>query len=137
MATTINYADIQNYLNAIADLSGVIAGSPHKIFWDIPYGSFISTNVPRAKCNGNPVLIMNNNKVDPALDPLMSPFYRILIDPAGFCGNPQMPDGGPMITEAGYSVNLPDGSVITGAQIQTNIESWLSNGFPEFAPAIV
>jgi len=138
MATTITFNDIKNYLNAIADKSGIIAGSPHKRFWNIPYQNFVTGNVPHATCDdGSAVPIMNNNKVNPMLDPLKSPFYRILFDQAGVCGNPQMPEGGPLITEAGYSVTLPDGTTITGAQIQSNINSWLSNGFPEIATIVI
>ena len=130
--TTIFFADILNYLNAIADKSGVIAGSPHKRFWNIPYDKFITNTVPHVTCDdGSPILIMNNNILNPALDPLKSSFYTILIKPPGVCGNPQMPEGGPMITDPGYNVTLPDGSIISGIDIQKNIESWLMNGFPE------
>jgi hypothetical protein len=134
---TIFFADILNYLNAIADKSGVIAGSPHKRFWNIPYEKFITDPVPQVNCDdGSQVLIMNNNKLKPGLDPLNSAFYRILIDGPGVCGNPQMPEGGPLITDPGYEVILPDGTHVSGIDIQKNINSWLMNGFPE-KPTIV
>lgn len=129
---SIFFADVLNYLNAIADKSGVIAGSPHKRFWNIPYDRFITDPVPHVTCDdGSPILIMNNNILHPGLDPLKSSFYTILIEQLGVCGNPQMPEGGPMITEAGYQVTLPDGTSISGLDIQKNIKSWLMDGFPE------
>ena len=70
----------------------------------------------------------------PILDhakPLDSPFFLILINPDGWCDLPQMPEGGPFITDSGYFVTLQNGTDITGQEIRDNIASWLSSGFPE------
>jgi hypothetical protein len=123
----IKFSDIKTYLDAIAANTGldIDTAPPHFRFWNITYNDFITGSVPHVLCKGNPIPIIDRAQ------PLQSPFFTILIDPAGFCGKPQMPGGGPFITEAGYQLLLPDGTAITGQQIQDNISSWLSNGFPE------
>ena len=134
MPTTIVYADIQNYLNAIANkANNQIGDSPHGAWWLTPdgtsplsYNDFKTGQIP----NVDSVNIMDSGT------PLQSAFYVILTNPNGYQGNNQgpynqMPDGGPYITDAGYTATLPDGTTISGAQIQANIELWLSNGFPE------
>ena len=70
--------------------------------------------------------------------PLQSAFYVILTNPNGSGGFPQMPGGGPtppagpFITDANYTVTLPgSNTTISGAEIAANIESWLSNKYPE------
>jgi hypothetical protein len=135
--TDITFSDIKIYLDAILNKTGLV-GNPHQSFWNIPYIDFVTGNIPHVKCNGNPIPIINRT-IDPVTgkpDPLKSPFYLILIDPNGFCEKPQMPAGGPFITEANYQITLPDGNVLTGQQIQDNIKSWLSNGFPETLPIV-
>ena len=130
MPTTIVYADIQNYLNAIAKqppANNPISGSPHGAWWLNPDGSplkytdFLSGQIP----NVGSVNIMDSGT------PLQSAFYVILTNTNGCQGFPQMPGGGPFITDAGYTVTLSDGTKITGATIQANMESWLTNKFPE------
>jgi hypothetical protein len=136
--TTITFSDIKIYLDAIIDKTGLV-GDPHQRFWNIPYADFITGNIPHVKCHGNPIPIINRT-VDPVTglpDPLKSSFYLILTDPNGFCDKPQMPPVKDLhITDAGYQVTLPDGSILTGKQIQDNISSWLLNGFPETLPII-
>ncbi len=117
----ISFCDIRAYLDAIAQKNGLLANSPHGAFWRTDYRSFTTGQVPNV---GDPIPILDPNH------PLQSPFFRILVDPAGFGGLPQMPAGGPFITDAGYQVTLADGTQLTGQQIQDNISSWLQNGFP-------
>ena len=122
--TTIRYADILNYLTAIANkANNPISGAPHKDWWsNLSYSQFLAANV------------LGVNVMDSS-NPLQSAFYVILTNPNGCQGNPQMPGGfsnpGPFITDAGYTATLSDGTTISGATIQANIQSWLSNGFPE------
>jgi hypothetical protein len=119
----INFETVKNYLDAIADANGLIANSPHQRFWRIPYANFIKGNVPHVSCEGKPVPIIDQQ------DPANSPFLLILL--GGWCGNRQMPGGGPHITEEGYEVPLPDGSVASGEQIRDDLMEWLAGGFPE------
>ena len=124
MPTTIRYADILNYLTAI--MTDQIGNSPHGEWWSgMTYGVFTATKPQTQVPNTGGVNIMDFGT------PLDSPFYVILTKANGFQNNPQMPAGGPFITDAGYSATLPDGTTISGATIQANINSWLSNGFPE------
>jgi hypothetical protein len=124
MPTTIHYQDILNYLTAIANkANNPISGAPHKAWWSgLSYTDFLSAKVE------------NVNVMDSST-PLQSPFYVILTNTSGCRGFPQMPGGfsnpGPFITDQGYTATLSDGTTITGATIQANIESWLSNGYPE------
>ena len=64
-------------------------------------------------------------------DPLQSKFYVLLTTKGGADGYNQMPWKGPYITDAGYEVQLSNNAVITGADIQANLNEWLSNGYPE------
>ena len=118
MPTTIVYADIQNYLNAIANkANNPISDSPHGAWWLTPdgtsplsYNDFKTGQVP----NVDSVNIMDSGT------PLQSAFYVILTNPNGYQGKNkrpynQMPDGGPYITDAGYTATLPDGTTISGA----------------------
>jgi len=134
MPTTIRYADIQNYLTAIANkANNPVSDAPHGEWWLTPdgksplsYKDFLDGQVTNL---GIPIMDQNN--------PLQSNFYVILTNPNGCQGFNQMPGGGPsppagpFITDAGYSATLPDNTTISGTQIAANIESWLSNGFPE------
>ena len=122
MATAIRYADILNYLTAIMNKeTNPISGSPHGEWWSgLSYNDFVSGQVPNL---GVPIMNSSN--------PLQSAFYVILTNTNGYQGMPQMPYGGPFITDAGYSATLPDKTTISGATIQANIQSWLANGFPE------
>ncbi len=122
MPTTIRYADILNYLTAIMNEGkNSINDSPHGEWWSgLSYNDFITGQVPNLGVN-----IMDSSS------PLQSAFYLILINTNGYQGMPQMPGGGPYITDQNYSAKLPDGTTISGPTIQANIQSWLSNDFPE------
>jgi hypothetical protein len=119
------------YLEAIANNPndvGDINQSPHGRFWNVPYKQFVTGTVPggqQVECNNNPTPIINSG------NPSQSPLFLILTDPNGFCGMPQMPEGGPFITDANYQVTLSDGTTVTGAQIQQDMLNWLTNGFPQ------
>lgn len=117
----IKFKDVQAYLDAIAKLNGGIDDSPHGSFWQVDYATFTTGKVP----NVPGISIMN------AQTPLQSPFFVILTNAGGFAGRPQMPAGGPFITDAGYQVTLADGTQITGQQIIDNLTEWLTHGFPQ------
>jgi hypothetical protein len=117
----IGFADIKAYLTAIANkANNSIENSPHGAFWDTDYTTFTTGIVP-----GVGVPIMDRT------DPLKSPFFVILTDTNGFNGLSQMPEGGPFITDTGYSVTLGDGTTPTGQQLISNLRAWLTNGFPK------
>jgi hypothetical protein len=119
----ISFKRVQSYLDAIADAHGEIQSSPHRRFWKVGYLEFISGQVPNVLSNDEPVLIISR------AEPIQSPFFLILQGAWG--GLPQMPRGGPYITEADFEVDLPDGSAVTGREILANLTTWLANGFPE------
>ncbi len=132
MATTMTFAKVRSYLNAILrapGLQGDINNSPHGAFWDtMSYSEFVNGAVPggaRTTCQGQPTPIIDKN------NPAQSPLYLILTQPNGFCGMPQMPEFGPFITDPGYQTTLPDGTPITGDEIRQGLLEWLTNGFPE------
>ena len=119
----IGFKDVQAYLDAIAKKNGHLGNSPHGAFWNtLSYDDFKTQSVPNV---GIPIMDTAN--------PLLSPFYLILITPDGFQGIPQMPIGGPFITDTNpdYQVTLADLTQITGKQIACNLAYWLSNGFPQ------
>jgi hypothetical protein len=120
--TTIRYADILDYLTAIMKKEkNPIDDSPHGEWWSgLSHDDFVNGQVPNV---GVPIMDSSN--------PLQSAFYVILTNTSGYQGIPQMPDGGPYITDADYSATLPDGTAISGATIAANIKSWLEGGFPE------
>jgi hypothetical protein len=126
MPTTIRYADILNYLTAIANkANNPIGDAPHGDWWsNLSYSEFLTAQV------------MGGVNVMDTDNPLQSAFYVILTNPNGAQNFPQMPaagtnPAGPFITDAGYTATLPDNTTISGQQIQANIQSWLSNGYPE------
>ncbi len=61
---------------------------------------------------------------------LNSNFYMILTDTNGLSGIPQMPAGGPWVTDPGYQVSV-DGRTITGRQVRDALAEWLTHGFPK------
>src|SRR5438132_3593373 len=127
MPTTVTFAKIQAYLNAIINHpdTNPIENSPHQAFWnDVARDQFVNGVVPHVKCNTQPIPIIDKTS------PLNSPFFLILTNSTGFCNKRQMPGGGPFITDQDYKVTLPDGTTVTGQQIQDDIHDWLSNGFP-------
>jgi len=119
---SIHYPDILAYLDAIMKKEDrSIDGSPHGDWWSgLSYADFTTGPVPNV---GIPIM--------DAANPLQSAFYVILTDTGGFMGINQMPDGGPHITDPGYTATLAGGATITGAEIAANMKSWLSNGFPQ------
>jgi hypothetical protein len=125
--SVVGFAQVKDYLNAIADAHGGISTSPHRRFWNQSYRAFVDGEVPNVTCAGQPVPIINKT------DPLQSPFFLIL--QGDWCNLPQMPTGGPYITEADFEVDLPDGSAATGPEIMTDLAAWLTNGYPEHAPS--
>jgi hypothetical protein len=122
----IDFARVKQYLNAIADANGEISTSPHKRFWSVAYQAFVGGQVPNVAINGHPVPIIDES------DPVQSPFFLIL--QGGWSGLPQMPQGGPYITDLNFEVDLPDGSAATGQEILNDLAAWLQYGFPEYRP---
>jgi hypothetical protein len=122
MATSIRFSDIKNYLSAIAaKATNPIDDSPHGAFWvDMDYATFTTGSVPNVG-----IQIMDTQ------NPLQSPILLVLTADNAVPGIPQMPEGGPYVTDAGYTVTLPNGTTITGQQILDNMREWLSNGFPQ------
>jgi hypothetical protein len=132
----IGYNDVQNYLEAIAD-TGDIASSPHKSFWRRSYSAFVSGLVPDIlDDNGNPfsISIFNQN------DPINSPFFKVLMGATTFTNGPisllvpHMPEFGHFITEDAFMFSV-NGTPVSGKQIREDLTEWLTNGFPENAPA--
>jgi len=124
-----HFTDIQNILDAIAaaDVSNPLPNAPHNTdagapFWretgniDSDYTTFTTGTVPNF---GDQIMDQN--------DPLNSLFLTMLL---GTGPGPQMPLGGPFITDNGYSVTV-NGAVMSGQDIQTTLETWLNNHFPK------
>ena len=123
----VSYADIQSYLEAIANNPAnqrQVDDSAHGRFWNVSYAQFTTGNVPDERCHGAAIPIVN-------ADPAKCAFYQSLKAPTGFCNLAQMPKRGPFITSPGYQVTLANGVVMTGGQIDDNIVWWLTNGMPE------
>jgi hypothetical protein len=120
----ITFARLKDYLNAIAQNGNLDASrAGHGLFWQTDYNSFFNGKVPSKICNTAPVPIINQ------ADKVNSAFFLIL--KGGWCTSPvmpQMPKTGPFVTDQGYTVQLPDKSTITGAQILQDIEDWLKAG---------
>jgi hypothetical protein len=127
MATT--YADIQMYLEAIAlaatnDPSQAI----HNYWWHqnhdqnqplLDYNDFINGTVYAIN-----VPIINQQS------PLNSAFYLVLSGGGSQFG-PQMPQGGPYLTDSGFMLTLSNGDTLPGNQVLANIAQWLGNGYPQ------
>jgi hypothetical protein len=123
--TTIGFHRVKAYLDAVAAANGTLPGSPHGDFWNVPYAQFIAGNVPGVDCKGSPVVIIRKD------NPGQSPFFLILTTPAGWCGMPQMPEGGPFISDDQQPFTLADGTSVSGKQIRDDLATWLANGFPQ------
>jgi hypothetical protein len=134
------YSDVVMYLDAIANnANGDVASAPHGYWWHVnqdinqaplAYNDFVTGTVFGVTgSSGNPIPIIGTDSKQ--TDPLQSEFYILLSTPNGSGGFPQMPKGGPFITDAGFSVTLSDNATVTGAQIMTNLEEWLGHGYPE------
>jgi hypothetical protein len=120
----MTFARVQAYLDAIANNANLsVDNAPHGPFWRVSYQQFVQGVVPGVKCDGQNIPLIDSGA------PLQSAFRVILA--GDFCNKGQMPDGGPFVTDAGYSVTLDDGTQVTGQQILADIDSWLGNGFPE------
>jgi hypothetical protein len=128
---TIKFARLQEYLDLIVVKAGDDANNaPHKRFWQTHH-SLTAEPLPRPKCKGKDIFAVKyldakHTKVDAD----NSPLYVILTDANGFCEKPQMPPLGPFITDAGYSLTLSDGSIVTGKQVKDDIHEWLAAGAP-------
>jgi hypothetical protein len=129
------FADVKAILNAIADNANNDVdggGCPHKRFWNVDYATFTTGEVPNIRIHG----VTYHVPIVNSATPLQSAFYKVLLAPLPVTdGNNsatvnQMPDGGPLITEATYSVRV-NGVDKTGAQIQSDLEAWLSGGMSE------
>ena len=107
----IVYADIQAYLEAIADNPddrNNVDFSRHGRFWTKTRDQFVSDTVPGEACGGQPIPIVDQ-------DPAKCPFFIALTSRTGFCNLGQMPRGGPakaFITDPNYKVTLKDGTTI-------------------------
>jgi hypothetical protein len=135
--TPILFADIQAYLDAIADNpnnTGDVESSNHRRFWQTTYLEFTTGSVPLETCNNAPIPIVGKVAGNPNVDPAQCPFFQALTSPTGWCNKGTMPKFGPptsFITDQNYKITLKDGTVLTGTQIQDNITWWLGHGLPE------
>jgi hypothetical protein len=138
------YSDITLYLDAIADnANGLMSDSPHQYWWHqdptnelspyLAYKDFVTGTVNGVTDNqGNPIPIIGTDSKQ--TDPLQSTFYILLTTKGGSGSFPQMPKGGPFVTDSDFSVTLgPNGTgpTVTGAQIMANLQEWLGNGYPD------
>ena len=127
----ISYTKVIAYLDAVADKGLLdVANSPHGRFWTgMTHDQFVKGVVPNVLCKGQPIPIIDQSDLahDSAAN---SSFLVALINTTGFCKKKQMPKTGPFITDAGYTVTLSDGSVVSGSTIESDILDWLKSGFP-------
>lgn len=126
----VSYARIQEYLGKIAAKGNAsIDDSPHRVFWNVNRDTFVTQNVPHVSCHGQPMPLL---KVGDAAN---SALFLVLTGQTGAaaCNKPQMPDGGPLITDPGYQITLNDGTVVTGQQIQMDLKEWIDGNCPEVA----
>jgi hypothetical protein len=128
---TISFARLQEYLDLIVAKAGDdIEASPHKKFWR-SHEVLTTQPLPRPKCQGQdifPVKFIDEARTK--VDADNSPLFLILTERSGFCQKDQMPPGGPFIVDAGYTLTLSDGTIVTGAQIRQDIHDWLLAGAP-------
>ncbi len=141
MPSQVTFRDVQSYLDAIADNpvdNGDIDSSNHQRFWNSPYKTFLTMTVPGENCNGQPIPVVGALDANGNANLAQCPFYQALVGPTGWCNKGQMPRTGPpqaFITDPGCSVQVTkaDGTkaTMTGQQIRSNIEWWLTHGLPE------
>lgn len=130
----ITFSRVIEYLDAIADKGAKNASNAtHGRFWtgmtrDVFVDPTKGGIVPAIHCKGVniPILDLTNLPTSAA----NSALYMALTNGLGFCNKGQMPLGGPVITEAAYTVKLADGTVVTGKQIQDDILDWIQKGAP-------
>jgi len=122
MATTMTFAQIKTYLDAIADnANGDISISPHDRFWNVSYHDFTTGDVPGVTdSGGRPVPIINTSHPD------QSSFYQVLL--GRWQGFNQMPSGGPVVKDTTYTIA---GTNVPGTKILADILDWLNNSYPE------
>ena len=131
----IKFSDVQAMLDAVLAHSDWAQGQspplnpqPHGAFWrqtgdyGQDYTLFTTGDVPNV---GLP--IMNTT---PGQE-LTSNFFVILTDPNGLQGIPQMPAGGPWITDAGYQVTVNGSSLTSASPLFKNAST--SASLPAFA----
>jgi hypothetical protein len=136
------YSDITMYLDAIADnANGLMSGAPHKYWWHqdptkesspyLTYKEFVTGTVYGVSDDqGKPIPIIGTDSKQ--TDPLQSTFYILLTTKGGNGTFPQMPKGGPYLTDANFgTLTLSNGDVVTGPQMAANIATWLGNKYPE------
>jgi hypothetical protein len=128
---TISFTRLQEYLDLIVTAEGGnIGASPHKRFWS-NYQTLATQPIPRPQCNGQNIFpIKYTDAAKTTVDADNSPLYVILSNATGFCAKPQMPPGGPYLTDANYSATLSDGTVVKGRQILNDIHEWLTANAP-------
>jgi hypothetical protein len=135
----ITFVTLQAYLDKIAAAAnGDILASVHGPFWQGTYSNFINGNILGTACGNNDVPAGSPIPIINKVTPISSGFY-VLLQRAGWCGKTQMPGGarpGLFITDAGYTITMDDGTVVTGAKIIQDIGDWLNAGFPEGAAAV-
>jgi len=130
----ISYAELQAILdaianNAISDVDGPTC--PHKRFWRISRQEFLANEVPNIVVNN----VTYHIKIVNSAQGLDSAFFKVLLgdltvnEGENSTTIPQMPENGPFITDAGYTVSV-NGVNKTGTQIQADITDWLTNGMP-------
>jgi hypothetical protein len=125
MANTIGFATVQKYLSGLAQLNGTIGGSPHRVFWNIPYEQFITASVPNVNYRGNPIPLIWKEA------PVLSPLFMILVEQNGWGNKEQMPAGGPFITQDDLAIPMGDGTTVTGKQARAELEAWFKTGCPK------
>jgi hypothetical protein len=137
----ITYSDVTLYLDAIADnANGLMSESPHQYWWHqnpaaesspyLSYKEFVTGTVNGVRDNqGNPIPIIGTDSKQ--TNPLQSTFYILLTTSGGNGTFPQMPKGGPFVTDPGFSVELNNGVTVSGEQIMANLKEWLGNGYPD------
>lgn len=125
----ITFARLQEYLDTIVEKNaGDIPNSPHGRFWR-SHEALTQQPLPKPKCQGAPIFAVKYlDAANMTVDADGSPLYIILTQVIGFCGRQQMPSGGPFISDPDYSITLPDGTTVPGAQIMSDIHEWLANG---------
>ncbi|MCB2399350.1 hypothetical protein [Rhizobium ruizarguesonis] len=127
---SIDFSRIVEYLDAIANHpdGNDTKFSPHRFFWRVDRASFIAMNVPGVAC----VRGTDHTQIRAVIpgDADNSPLLKILAEDGTVCAKPQMPGSGPFLTDAGYAVQLLDGTSVSGTQVLADLRSWITDGCP-------